>query len=90
MSLNIWFNMESGHYEFGDFSELEYVLVRLKIDALCELIRQQRVTATHAKEAYRKIERRFLSSNQDKVELFKMIYESRIERLCDQYLRGSA
>jgi hypothetical protein len=78
-----------GHHEFGDFRELEYVLARLKIDALCELISQQRVTAAQAKEAYQRIESRFLSSNQEKADLFKMIYKSRIERLCQQHLKGS-
>ncbi len=78
-----------GQYRFGDLRELEYALARLRLDELCESIRLRQVTSDQAREEYVKIESRFLPSNQEKAELFKMIYKSRIERLCQQFLRGA-
>jgi hypothetical protein len=79
-----------GYHRFIDLRELEYILARLRIDELCESIRRRHVTSDQARDEYRKIENRFLSSNHEKAELFRMIYKSRIERLCGQFLMGGA
>lgn len=79
-----------GQYRFGDLRELEYVLARMRLDELCASICERRVTAARAREEYERIESRFLSTNQEKDELFRMIYKSRIERLCGQFLTEGA
>jgi len=78
------------HYTFSDLSELDYTLARIRIDRLCECIRGRLMEAARAKEEYEKIERRYASSNQEKADLFRMIYKSRINRLCEQFLAGGA
>jgi hypothetical protein len=77
-------------FKFGDLHEMEYILARLKLDLLCESIRQHRVTAIQAKDEYTGIENRYLLSNEEKADLFRMIYKSRIERLCEQFLAEGA
>jgi hypothetical protein len=63
----------------------DYIEVRRKIDLLCRKITGSELTSEEARREYRKIEEDYALLEESKVELFKMIYESRIIRLCDQF-----
>lgn len=62
-----------------------YVEARRKIDILCGLIVSGRLPREEAEALYGEIENDFARSGEENLELFKMIYEKRVRRLCDQF-----
>jgi hypothetical protein len=71
---------------FDGLGEFEYNLARLRIDMLCSKIEQKLISIDKARQEYFNIEQKYVTSNRDKADLFIMIYRSRIERLCGQFL----
>ena len=67
------------------YFEGNYVNALRKINILCGLIVSGRLSRTEAVEIYGEIEREYKAGKPEKPELFKMIYENRIYRLCDQF-----
>ncbi len=62
-----------------------YIDARRKIDVLCELIVSGRLPRKDAEEIYAEIQGDFARAERENLELFKMIYENRVRRLCDQF-----
>lgn len=62
-----------------------YTESRRKIDVLCGLIVSGRLSREKAEEIYGEIQSDFARADQENLELFKMIYENRVRRLCDQF-----
>lgn len=62
-----------------------YIEARRKIDILCGLIVSGRLPREKAEALYGEIENDFERSGEEDLELFRMIYQSRIRRLCDQF-----
>jgi|WetSurMetagenome_2_1015567.scaffolds.fasta_scaffold30828_2 hypothetical protein len=63
----------------------DYIEFRGRIDSLCRKITGSQLTFEEAHSEYSKIEEDYALLEDSRVELFKMIYESRIIRLCDQF-----
>ncbi|UCC81098.1 MAG: hypothetical protein JSW64_07000 [Candidatus Zixiibacteriota bacterium] len=70
----------------GRYGE-HYLGARKKIDVLCELIVSGRLSRKEALKIYREIENNFAELDPDNAQLFNMIYETRVNRLCDQFCR---
>ena len=68
----------------GEYDE-EYSNVRRKIDILCGLIISGRLSRDSALQKYDEIERDYANGKQGDLNLFRMIYKSRVERLCAQF-----
>jgi len=66
-----------------------YLAARSRIDDLCFLIVSGRISADDARNAFGAIRADYSRPDQENIELFDMIYGSRIERLCDQFVGGS-
>jgi len=62
-----------------------YIEARRKIDILCGLITSGRLPKKDAEALYNEIENDFARIDKDSLELFRMIYENRVKRLCDQF-----
>jgi hypothetical protein len=62
-----------------------YIDARRKIDILCGLIVSGRLRRKEAEGIYGEIQSAFARADQENLELFKMIYENRVRRLCDQF-----
>jgi hypothetical protein len=62
-----------------------YITSRREVDRLCDLIVEGKISAGDAKQIYTGIQREFTRSNPEKAEMFSMIYESRIKRLCHDF-----
>jgi len=62
-----------------------YIEARRKIDILCGLITSGRLPKKNADALYNEIENDFARIDKDSLELFRMIYENRVKRLCDQF-----
>lgn len=62
-----------------------YIDARRKIDVLCGLIVSGRLPRKEAEELYAEIQGDFERADRENLELFKMIYENRVIRLCDQF-----
>lgn len=73
-------------YNHRDYEE-HYVDARRKIDVLCGLIVAGRLSRREASEIYREIENKFATLDPGETEFFNMIYENRVNRLCDQFCR---
>ncbi len=65
-----------------------YIAARSQMDDLCERIIHRQISALDARKEYATIESEFNRMNPDMASLFKMIYGSRVERLCLQFLDG--
>lgn len=63
----------------------DYIAFRERIDLLCRKITGRELTPEEARLQYKKIEDEYALLEDSRVELFKMIYESRIIRLCEQF-----
>ena len=72
---------ESG-YETG------YIAIRKQLDLICRKLTGREMTPEEAQAQYQRLEREFALMEESRVELFKMIYKSRISRLCDQFSRS--
>jgi hypothetical protein len=77
-----------GYHKYNDGRyEEHYVGARRKIDVLCGLIVSGRLSRKEAVKIYREIEYEFAELDPDDAWLFSMIYENRVNRLCDQFCR---
>jgi hypothetical protein len=63
----------------------EYIRLRWKIDRLCRSITAGQIGFADAEREYKEIETEFSQQDSQKADLFKMIYGSRIIRLCGQF-----
>jgi hypothetical protein len=63
-----------------------YVNFRKKIDSLCDLILQGLIAQENARSEYDKIETAYAEAAPHDTKLFRLIYKSRVERLCQQFL----
>ncbi len=70
----------------GDYDE-DYSSARRKIDILCGLIVSGRLSKDTALQKYDEIERDYGNGKRGDMNLFRMIYKSRVERLCVQFCR---
>jgi hypothetical protein len=78
------------YYYFDEENyEPEYVAIRKQLDSICRKITGRKLTPEEAHLQYQKIENEYALLEESRVELFKMIYESRITRLCNQFLTES-
>lgn len=68
----------------GDFDK-NYVDARRKLDVLCGIIISGRISQENAKRLYEEIKQEYMGSSPENADLFRMIYDSRISRLCDQF-----
>jgi len=66
--------------------ESRYLDARKKIDFLCDMIVARKISAVDAKEEYVIIELKYTHPNMEGIELFRMIYKNRVDRLCRQFL----
>jgi hypothetical protein len=62
-----------------------YIDARRKIDILCGLIVSGRLPRSEAEKVYAEIQSDFVRVDEENRELFEMIYENRVRRLCDQF-----
>jgi predicted site-specific integrase-resolvase len=69
----------------GEDYRKHYIDARRKIDILCGLIVSGRLRRKEAEEIYGEIQSAFERADRENLELFKMIYENRVRRLCDQF-----
>lgn len=67
-----------------------YIKARKEIDDLCRMITKGEITIDKANSIYDGIEAQFASRNPERADLFRMIYKSRVSRLCEQFLSGGA
>jgi hypothetical protein len=67
-----------------DYSD-SYLDARAKIDDLCRRIVVRQVTTEQAMKSYERIENEYAGVEPGRVDLFRMIYRSRIARLADQF-----
>ena len=65
-----------------------YIQARRKLDLLCGIIISGRISRDSAERIYEEIKSDYLDSSPDNAELFRMIYDNRIARLCDQFYPG--
>ncbi len=63
-----------------------YLALRTRIDYLCQRIKCHEINSETALQEYRMIEEEYSMNYMNDIELFRMIYQSRISRLCGQYL----
>jgi len=74
------------YYHFHkDGHNSEYIAARQKLDSLFRGIIAGEINSLQAIAEYNRIEEEFIGSNQQETELFRMIYSSRIQRLCRQF-----
>ncbi len=64
----------------------DYLGMRTEIDLLCDDITSGAIAQNDAWRQYEVIERSFYQRDPERIELFRMIYKNRIERLCRQFL----
>ena len=64
-----------------------YLDARAKIDDLCRRIVVGDITTGQAMKSYEQIEAEYAGEEPENVDLFRMIYRSRIVRLADQFSR---
>ncbi len=77
-----------GYHKYNDgHYEDHYLGARKKIDVLCQLIVSGRLSREEAVKIYKEIECEFAELDPDNAQLFSMIYENRVNRLCDQFCR---
>lgn len=62
-----------------------YVDARRRLDVLCGIIISGRISRENAKKLYEEIKIEYIGSSPEKEDLFRMIYDSRVSRLCDQF-----
>jgi len=62
-----------------------YIDARRKIDILCGLIVSGKLPRSEAEKVYAEIQSDFVRVDEENRELFGMIYENRVRRLCDQF-----
>jgi hypothetical protein len=74
----------AGFREEG-YSEV-YIRSRKQIDKLCDLIVLGVISLRAARNEYRRIESEFGHDSPEMMDLFKMIYQHRLERLANQFL----
>jgi hypothetical protein len=75
-----------GYHKQDDANfDKDYVIARRKVDLLCGMIISGRLERAKALDIYAEIEREYIATGPERPELFKMIYENRILRLCDQF-----
>ena len=67
-----------------------YNMARRKIDALCWMIRGNRVSKDEAIGLYEKIESDYARDEPERIELFTMIYRGRILRLLAQFYQRAS
>ena len=67
----------------------DYIKARRKLDVLCGIIISGRISRENAERIYGDIKAEYLDSSPGKGELFCMIYDNRIGRLCDQFCPGN-
>ncbi len=72
-----------GKRSFSD----RYLDARAKIDDLCRRIVVSDITTEQAMKSYEQIETEYAGEEPEHVDLFRMIYRSRIIRLADQFSR---
>jgi hypothetical protein len=68
----------------GDF-EKDYIDARRKLDVLCGIIISGRISRGNVEKIYAEIKQGYFAADPEKEGLFRMIYDSRINRLCDQF-----
>jgi hypothetical protein len=68
--------------------DLDYIAIRERLDNLCDKITGRKLTCEEAFRQYENISTEFKLLDDSRVELFEMIYKSRIIRLCKQYALG--
>ena len=73
----------SGKRGFSD----RYLDARARIDDLCRRIVTSGLTNEQAMKSYEQIEAEYAVEEPENVDLFRMIYRSRIVRLADQFSR---
>lgn len=73
---------------YSDGYERTYIDARLEMDRLCAGIVAGTVTLIEARRRYDEIERQYAAEESEKIDLFRMIYSGRIERLCQQFTSG--
>lgn len=66
--------------------ESQYLESRKRIDILCDLIVAERISNVDALEKYRQIEENYMHNALEGIELFRMVYKNRVNRLCRQFL----
>jgi hypothetical protein len=64
-----------------------YLGARAKIDDLCRRIVVRHISAEQAMKSYEQIEAEYADEEPENIDLFRMIYRSRIARLADQFSR---
>lgn len=65
-----------------------YLEARAKIDDLCRRIVISHISTEQAMKSYEQIEAEYASEEPENIDLFRMIYRSRVVRLADQFSRG--
>ena len=65
-----------------------YLDARERVDDLCRRIVVKHIPAEQAMESYEQIEAEYANEEPENIDLFRMIYKSRIARLADQFSRG--
>lgn len=69
------------------YYEKHYIDARRKIDILCGLIVSGGLSREDAVRIYKEIENDFADFDSGESELFNLIYENRVNRLCNQFCR---